>query len=414
MKKGINKIILVIVSALLILMPFSYSIKADETIIDWDSYGVATYQIGAYSYWYEYGLSNIAYQEQQSTGFVITTTYGQHNYNITREGVLGNDYSKFYVYNMNGVRLGEYHSSYHTTTPAGVQRNYITYINSNKVQAQCESCYIGFETDENDIIRLTETSYNSSTTGNDTYVNRLQFVVPSLKGVYSHPTTYNNRFKGISYKNDEYVISFMSNLKLQYKTPTLQLISDRDISALTLSQVNQTNIGNWDLRTYKVVNNGNSALPFDWYISNFNNQNVEIIPIYQGSVAQMPADLYQLAYGNKYIYETHDNELIQLMNNGNSGSQSAVDDADITNNDFQNVNDNFSNLEGDFSSNMNNSLNAIDTNLNVNNLSGFVYGANWVKTQFDFMINNYEPVELLVTYSLILGLAMLLIGKRLL
>lgn len=410
MRKGLTKKLTIILLALTMsVSPFLYTpIYADETIIDWDSFGVPTYQTGAYAYWYEYGLSNIAYQEQQDTGFVITTSYGQHNYNVTREGVLSTEQYTLYVYSTTGARMGKFIGYNEKTTTANGN---IAYLSSNNTQSYCANCYVGFETDPNDIIRLTEAQHNSTTSGNDTYVNRLQYVVPSLKGVYSHPTTYNNRYKGIAYRNDEYVISFMSNLKLQYKTPSLQMISDRDISDLTLSQVNQTNIGNWDLRTYKVVNNGNSALPFDWYISNFNNQNVEIIPIYQGSVSQMPADLYQLAYGKKYIYETHDNELIQIMANGNNSSQQSVDDADNINNELTNSDNEYSTLENQFSSDLNTNLNNIDNSLNLNNNSSFIASANYVKDRFNRFTNNMPAINLVITFSLLVGLTTLLIGK---
>lgn len=413
MKKGIIKLSVILASALLIIMPFSYSIYADETIVDWDTFGVDINQAGAYSYWFKNGLSNIVYQEQQTTGYVITTTYGQHNYNLSYQGILTGTYTDMNVYNYNGSKLGKYHSAYHVANTAG-NLDYINYIASDNTLKQCSRCYVGFETADDYITRITETEYQSQESGNNTYVNRFQQVIPSLKGTYSHPTTYNNRYKGIAYPNGTYTISFMSNLQLNYITPSITLISDRDISALTVTQVEQTNLSNWDLRTFEIKNNSNVQLPFDFYIPQFNNKSVEIIPVYQGEKNAMTPELYALAYNDKYIYETHDTELIEIMSNGNSGSQSAVDNADYINNDFQNANTTFDDLESDFSSDMNTSLNAIDTNLNVNNLSGFVYGANWVKTQFDFMINNYEPVELLVTYSLILGLAMLLLGKRLL
>ena len=66
-------------------------------------------------------------------------------------------------------------------------------------------------------------------------------------------------------------------------------------------------------------------------------------------------------------------------------------------------------LTGDLSSNLTN----VDTTMRLSGFSSFVYASNFVKQQFD-RFASIEPINLIITFSLILGLAMLIIGKRLL
>ena len=65
-----------------------------------------------------------------------------------------------------------------------------------------------------------------------------------------------------------------------------------------------------------------------------------------------------------------------------------------------------------FNDDMNNALQDIDTNFNIGTNFGskFISSANWVKTQYDRLTGN-TPFGSLISFSLLIGLALLLVGK---
>ena len=383
-----RKIIISIIVSALSIMPFSYSIKAYEQDL---------WVISAYKYFENHGLNiTMEYQnylDLRLPNFTFTQYYGVPN----------SDY-KYEVYSQgNNGYLGDYISS--------SNGNIYYKVNGETGVRNCNNCYILLNNTASSGIGQSNTTINSGIP-NHSVITEKEDLFRYVRGRYNTVNSYddsrNSRFEAsenehlhlifaVVKPNDNDVI--LANRPLRVNL----ILNDGDIALGTQLSYSYTRstYGTTFVYDIEIWSPNNQSAWFDLEITTMNNIICyNLIPIFFGYPKYMQTELYTQLYGNPFI--------------NSSDSSDAVDNADNINDEFQNANDNFDNLEADFSSNMNTSLNAIDTNLNVNNLSGFVYGANWVKTQFDFMINNYEPIELLVTYSLILGLALLLLGKRLL
>lgn len=131
------------------------------------------------------------------------------------------------------------------------------------------------------------------------------------------------------------------------------------------------------------------------------SQSLLIMPIYNRRSSEMG-------------YETQDFcDLFGLPYNGlsNEQEQSAADLQNEQSEFGQSASDLFQ-YEDDFNDAMNDSLDEINVNFNVGNQLGskFLASADWVRSQFNTLTNN-TPFGIVLSFSLILGIALLLIGK---
>lgn len=100
---------------------------------------------------------------------------------------------------------------------------------------------------------------------------------------------------------------------------------------------------------------------------------------------------------------------------GNTESEESASDLEDTMSDFTQASDNVINVENDIGSGFENSLDDIPNTFNFQSQFGasFISSAQWVRDQFNNMtINN--PFGSLITFSLILGVGLLLLGRKLL
>lgn len=108
------------------------------------------------------------------------------------------------------------------------------------------------------------------------------------------------------------------------------------------------------------------------------------------------------------------NELLSnldLIANGNNSSNESSADANMTNENLGSISDSLIQKEDNFKNEMNNSLQNVNSSFRISDFgSGFVKSSNWVRTQFENLTNN-TPFQTLITFSLLVGLSMILLGR---
>lgn len=112
--------------------------------------------------------------------------------------------------------------------------------------------------------------------------------------------------------------------------------------------------------------------------------------------------------------EVNDVKGNQLLESGNSSSQSASSSVDSVTSALNTSAGNFENFESQFNDNLTSSLSGINLDsVQLGNSSDFVKTASWVKVQFDHILNSSGLFKTAISFVLIVGLALLLIGRRL-
>lgn len=127
---------------------------------------------------------------------------------------------------------------------------------------------------------------------------------------------------------------------------------------------------------------------------------------------QVNASINQTIVQNSQIIQSQ-NQMNNLIDSGNSASQNASSSIDSVTADLNTSSGKFEQFESQFNKDLSNNLDMIDiSGGNLGNVSDFVNTANFVKLQFDTILNNSGLYKVALTFSLILGLALLLIGRR--
>lgn len=132
-----------------------------------------------------------------------------------------------------------------------------------------------------------------------------------------------------------------------------------------------------------------------------------IIPIFVGSEVTNLGTEFALQWGlsNSFL----DN--INIIANGTTASSSAAQSSDSANSQLQQDSNTLFTQEDSFKQNMNSAMQNIDTTFTLNNFGqSFMTSAQWVRTQYETLTNN-TPFASLITFSLLVGLALIVIGK---
>lgn len=221
-------------------------------------------------------------------------------------------------------------------------------------------------------------------------------------------TNINNNYnieKRIFFKQDDpFVISYLSDATT-YPNNLFDVYSISDTEGNTPISVTKKRYGfysgGYNLWSLVIQHTDFSS---GYYIRIANNTALKngVIPLYVGFLNNMPDDLYRYCIGTD---RTRD-----LMENGSAASQAVESTANSTNNAFNISAQQYENIENSFSQNMNTSLSNTSTTSSMFSNSKFLSTANWVKVQFERIVIN-TPFELLIVYCLILGIALVLIGK---
>ena len=118
---------------------------------------------------------------------------------------------------------------------------------------------------------------------------------------------------------------------------------------------------------------------------------LRLIPLFVGHDYELNEDLY------RYIF-------------GESVNKEIIDDVTNQNDQFDNVGNNLTSFESSSESSMNNSLSYIPLNNGIGTNSNFLNSALWVKNRFQDLVVN-TPFELVIVFSLTLGIALTIVGK---
>lgn len=106
-------------------------------------------------------------------------------------------------------------------------------------------------------------------------------------------------------------------------------------------------------------------------------------------------------------------EVNDTLTNGNSESQSVSDRLDDVTDDFSNAVDDFNNLDEQYNQMLEDNLNSIDlSQFDIGGITQLASASLFVRTQFDNLTVG-NPFGTLMGFSLVVGLALLLMGKRL-
>lgn len=111
------------------------------------------------------------------------------------------------------------------------------------------------------------------------------------------------------------------------------------------------------------------------------------------------------------IYKFVVTEKSDPLVDGTDDSNESVDKNDTQNAELDSVITEYNEIEGQFKDNLDTSLNDIDFTFDFGSITDFSTSANFVRAQFDNLTNN--PFGSLVGFSLAVGLALLIMGRRL-
>lgn len=405
MKKHIYKII-----SIIMLVPFffvsSVPVFADYDV---DMYTVDTWQVLAYEYWNKLGFN-------YTQSFTNSTNIAVPQYTFTT----GNTGQSL-------ICNGD--SSY----PAN---GYACYYRNNST-GQVYGTWM-----QNTSNAHTEVEQNISLQGAE---------IPWLHGTYIHDTAYNSNARAVFLPgNGDLYISFITTVNtfngtnydasavqanphvMVYSQDTVQYYIDFEV--VSSSQIN----GCYWL-TFKFHNNDSGR---HWLNINFprlgtGNNETKIIPYYVGSGNDLSdaqkqslniqtsteLKLSEIDASIDSIYSTVVNTNLwvqsianqgsttnQYLSTGNSTSQAANTALNSENQQLTNVVNQVNSIETTYNSDLNSALNGIDLDNDLVSHTGFTNAALWVSAQFNRLIVG-TPFELVMMFSLVTGLALVLIGK---
>lgn len=133
--------------------------------------------------------------------------------------------------------------------------------------------------------------------------------------------------------------------------------------------------------------------------------NLKIMPIYCNiSTRSNISTDFAIRFGLKNDYLNN----IEIMAQGTSESNQSISDLDSTQSQLDSTINSVDSYEQQFTADFNNSLNNVPTTITW--ASEFLTSANWVKTQFNNLTDN-NVFGSVLTFSLILGISTLIIGK---
>lgn len=156
---------------------------------------------------------------------------------------------------------------------------------------------------------------------------------------------------------------------------------------------------------YRLNNNNNATVTYSIYAS----RDIYFMPIYNqwGSYSKNITTDFALQFGlsNSLL----DN--INIIANGNQGSNNSVNDNDNNNQLLDDTNSEYEAIEQQFNENMNDSLDDINMQSDLLSNQDFLNSASFVKTQFNRLLNN-TILGSLIIFFLLLGLASIFIGRN--
>lgn len=239
----------------------------------------------------------------------------------------------------------------------------------------------------------------STTTGHKKYDIPI-LSLNSFNNNFSYSKQINSR-----YKQDNIVIAVLSNNpNSMFSNITAINNQNETLNFKTIYNFNIP-IGGYYLNMVEIEPNINTGYVFLYNAVKPTN----LIPIYTGLKSKIPDDIYRFLYDNDRTIDAINN-LDNHVTVGTNSTSGTVSNNNTITNSFNNNSDDLYNIENTWNDDMNNNLNNLDINSEMISSNKFLVTANWVRTQFERLVLN-TPFELLLIYSLILGIALIFIGK---
>lgn len=400
MMKAISKVFIVFSACILTITSSLFSVSADY---DGALYYIPTEAMACYNFFSSYGLdlkewANLGVSKQTEEGYSMTEN--QYTVVIPKQ--------------------------YYTSTVRGIYDNNSTQsVIDYFVSTNNQATTLGFENGAH-----IET-VNSHTISVPQHITNEQNWVMSYKsyGVLSadslnNPTSYTNQNHIQILGSKKIILAFIINKPISTFPPTYYVSTGNNSNVRWKQESPRVLSGGSDLgQTYKYVysieNLTNSAL----YVSiNFNvssNSNIKVIPLYLGYDTQLNDELaqtlgldteteVQLKITNQYL------STIEQLIRGDSETQDLVNNNDSTTDNLNDTSNEYHSIENNSINDMQSQLNNINLDNNLYSNTGFVDGAWFVKKVFTDIVETYNEsigIKLVIMFSLILGLALTIIGK---
>ncbi len=230
------------------------------------------------------------------------------------------------------------------------------------------------------------------------------YIFPNLKGVTSQVNNKYNAYDSVFVDSSGYIMAFYSKTYISS-------------TAMDVYYSNGTNAKG----QYHRMSNDYGAYGLYWFFipyvtglatCNFpgmNGNTMDIIPLYNGTLNGCPTEIRELLNIDSKEVEAIKN-LSDVFVNGNSSSQSIVNDASNKRSTLNSNINSIHNTDVIADNNFNSALNSIDTNINFNSNTKFINAMTWISQQFTLLVID-TPFEFLITFSLVLGIALTLLGK---
>lgn len=135
------------------------------------------------------------------------------------------------------------------------------------------------------------------------------------------------------------------------------------------------------------------------------------MPIYSQRTTDFQFNNNSLEFALKFGLSNTLLDNVQKIANGTTNSNQDANNLETVSDDISSSSDDLIQSENSFNNSMNSNLQQIDTNINIGNLgSKFLASADWVRMQFNTLTNG-TPFGSVLSFSLLLGLALVLVGR---
>lgn len=385
------------------------------------------------------------------------------------DGNISDSNHYLYVYDYNGKKLGKF-AGYHSTGNATSTPYFtLSYLSSSNTLNSCTTCYLSFDSNTSEVTSITNKDYyiyeyvivfkhnyiGSITINNITYgvngnelrfnsrTNYNTFSFDNINLVNNDNLTWHfpfESFSAVNYLYSEYDVVGLRNTFDYYLYPIFNIPSNGYISRMY--PMSSDNLGYTIFACNKDVNMNTFNNLFYFQQSEVRLEDIEVVQPYgsgwgvykiivsknggtlsaviRNSVDMLVMPIYVGTSDNLYLstefatsFGLQNEFLLNIDKLVNGDTQSISTDLSATqkNNQLSNTMSSYDNMSQQYTNSFNESLNNIDTSFNINEVSGFLNASNWVKLQFD-RLSSHQPIRLLVTFALMLGLSSLLLARR--
>lgn len=258
-------------------------------------------------------------------------------------------------------------------------------------------------------------NFNGTIDDNGNNATYYKLAIPWLSGSFNHVTAYSDYNCITTHDNESIYICFVTN---------------RNLLPYTTTPVNVYSYYGWD--SYYTVNTiytqelpldgakyfkylfriDNSGIPFpdpndkvDWITLDFPRISDKVIPIYLGNGQDVDDSVRQ-----QFGIETTTEAYLRMLVSGSVSAEENIQTNQQVQSEFDDKNTEYHTYESTINQNMEDAYDDVDMTNNLYSNNKFIASANWVKTQFERLVLN-TPFELIIVFSLILGIALIFAGK---